>query len=96
MRKTLWVVVSVLALGCGKDINKAFDDMADRACQCKDKACGEKMLDEFVAFVRDNSDSGDFERGRKAGEKFGKCVLAAGVTPDELLDKMKEAQKLLH
>ncbi|HUJ62044.1 MAG TPA: DUF4190 domain-containing protein [Kofleriaceae bacterium] len=78
------------------DINKQFDDMADRACACKDKACAEKVLDEFVNFVRTHEDSGDFERGRQAGEKFGKCVIAAGVSPDDLLAKMQEAQKALH
>jgi hypothetical protein len=85
-------LVLLLAFGCSKDVTKDIENLADRSCACKDKACAEKVLDDLVALAEKNKDAhGDEDRAKAAAERIGKCSIEAGVDLDTLqkkLDKM--------
>ena len=96
MRKIGLGLVLLLAFGfgCNKDVTKDTEALADRACACKDKACAEKVLDDFVSLAEKNKDATiDEDRAQKAAERIGKCSIEAGVSLDTLqtkLDKIKD------
>ena len=97
MRKVLGFVfaagLTIGAIGC-KDASVELMKLADKACECKDADCGNKVLDEFVAFVKENKNArGDQQKANEAGQKLGKCLIEAGVKPGELMDKLNEAMK---
>ena len=81
----------VAAAGCGqKDITADIEGLADRACACKDAACGDKVVDDLVALAKDNkSAGGDEARAQAAAQKLGQCAITAGVDPKTLVAKMR-------
>jgi len=88
MRKT-WLFAIVLAAGCS-DAAKDIEKFADRACECKDKGCGEKVILDFAQFARDNANAtGDQERANKAAKRMTECVLKSGVDPHFVMDKLQ-------
>jgi hypothetical protein len=76
----LWVAGILFAFGCSKDVTKDIENLADKACACKDKDCATKALNEFVDFVDKNkNEKGDPERAQKAAMKLGECAIKQGV-----------------
>ena len=93
MRKA-WMLSLVIALGCN-DATKDIEKLADRACACADAACANQVIDDLVAFARAHkSAAGDADKARKAGERIGRCAITAGVTPADLVEKLKALQSL--
>lgn len=89
MKTLLLSLACVLSFGCS-DATKKLEGLADRACACKDKACADKVVDDLVAFMKDNKDArGDQEKAKAAGQRLGQCVITAGADPTEFMTKMK-------
>jgi len=81
---TLALTLTSFAAGC-HDASKDLEKFADRMCACKDAACGEKTLDDFAAWVKDNKNArGDHEKANKAAERIGKCAIESGVSLEKL------------
>lgn len=62
--------------GCGSDLVKKLDGLADEACACKDKACAEKVnkkLDTALSGAKEPSKS-DAEQIMKAMARAGECL----------------------
>ncbi len=89
MKTILLSLVCVFGLGC-TDASKKLDELADRACACKDKACADKVIDDLVSFMKDNKNArGDEDKAKAAGQRLGQCVITAGADPSEFMTKMK-------
>jgi hypothetical protein len=82
------------AAGKGGDANAKLKKLANRACACKSKSCGNKVLDDFVAFAKAYANaSGDQEAANQQGQRLGKCLIEAGVDSKVLMDKLNAAMK---
>jgi hypothetical protein len=86
--KALKLVFAAAALvasaGC-HDASKDIEKFADRACACKDAACGEKVLNDFATWAKNNKEArGDQDKAMKAAERIGKCTIEAGVPLEKL------------
>jgi hypothetical protein len=80
----------ILATGACHDASKDIEKFADRACACKDAACGEKVINEFAAWAKENKEArGDQDRAMKAAERIGKCTIEAGVSMEKLSAAMQ-------
>lgn len=91
MKIILLSLVCALGFGCS-DATKKLEELADKACACKDKACADKVVDELIAFVKDNKNArGDQEKAKAAGQRLGMCVVSAGADPKEFMTKMQGA-----
>ena len=88
MRKALLAILIVT--GC-HDAAKDIEKLADRACECKeDKACAEKVVDDFVDFVKANQNAkGDEEKAAKEFGRMMECVQKAGVGKEAIGAKMR-------
>lgn len=84
--RALLFVAGLSLFGC-KDATKEIENLADRACACKDAECGNKVLADLGKF--DKNARGDEKRAQVAGEKLAKCLLEAGVSPDELVKTLQ-------
>jgi hypothetical protein len=90
--KTLLLSLACLAGVACSDASKQLESLADRACACKDKACADKVVDDLVAFMKDNKNArGDEDKAKAAGQKLAQCVITAGADPSEFMTKMKSA-----
>ena len=90
MRKLL--VALVLVAGCS-DASKEVDKLADKACACKDKECAEKVVDDLVAFAKDNKDArGDVKKAAEAAQRLATCAIKAGADPTAMVAKLKSVQ----
>jgi hypothetical protein len=93
------MVVSIAALGgsaCNgrSAANNQADALADRACACQDAACADKVVDEFIEFVKENAHArGDEKAAQKSGERLGQCVVKAGVDPQKFMQKLTKLQE---
>lgn len=77
---------------CKADALAALVAMADRSCECADKACAEAGLAEFVRFVRANKNAhGDQDVANAAGQRMGKCLIEKGIDPDVLMSELNAA-----
>ncbi|HEY0254631.1 MAG TPA: hypothetical protein VGC41_24055 [Kofleriaceae bacterium] len=80
------------AFGCG-DASKKVEELADRACACKDKACADGVIDDFVTWAKENKNArGDQKKAEAAVQKMMSCAMKAGGDPSSMLDKLKAAQ----
>jgi hypothetical protein len=71
-----WIAGLLLLAACGKDITKDIEAFSERVCACKDKACANKALDDFIAFAEKNKESrGDEDRAKAATEKLMACAM---------------------
>ena len=81
---TLALTLTSFAAGC-HDASKDLEKFADKMCACKDAACGEKVLNDFAAWAKENKNArGDQEAANKAGERIGKCAIESGVSLEKL------------
>lgn len=82
--KLVFAAALFASVGC-HDASKDIEKFADRACACKDAACGEKVINDFAAWAKDNKEArGDQEKAMKAAERIGKCTIEAGVSLEKL------------
>ena len=82
--KLVFAAALVASVGC-HDASKDIEKFADRACACKDAACGEKVINEFATWAKNNKEArGDQEKAMKAAERIGKCTIEAGVSLEKL------------
>jgi hypothetical protein len=92
--KRIAVLVTFLGLaatGCGTDVTADLEKLADRACACKDAACAQTVLDDFVSFVKANKNGvGDQEKAAKAATKMTECALKGGADPAKLMSAVKD------
>lgn len=89
---TLALTLTSFAAGC-HDASKDIEKFADRMCACKDATCGEKVLNDFASWAKDNKNArGDQDKATKAAERIGKCAIESGVTLDKLQDALKDLQ----
>ena len=49
--------VTAAFAGCKKDVTKDIAKFADQACACKDAACGDAVLEQFIKFAGNNKDA---------------------------------------
>jgi hypothetical protein len=92
----LAAVAAGFAAACSRDITPDIEAIADRACACRDAACGRAALGDLVALAKQTSaPRGDEDRSRAAATKMAECLLAVGVTRAELvetIDRVKVSQ----
>jgi hypothetical protein len=87
--KLVFAAALVASVGC-HDASKDIEKFADRACACKDAACGEKVINDFAAWAKENKEArGDQEKAMKAAERIGKCTIEAGVSMEKLSAAMQ-------
>jgi serine/threonine-protein kinase len=78
------------------DLNVELDKIVNRACACRDAACGRGKLRELLAFVRRHkgNDDGDEARAKRSGERMVQCLITAGVTQQELVTAFQQLQSM--
>ena len=85
--------LSVALAGCKKDVTKDIAKFADQACACKDAACGNGVLEAFIAFAKANKDAtGDQEAARKDTQRMAACMATSGVDTQKLLNSLRALQ----
>jgi hypothetical protein len=71
--------------GCGKDLTKDIESLAERACACADADCARTVLADLVKLAEANPNpKGDQDKVTKAAQKLGMCVVQKGATLDEV------------
>jgi hypothetical protein len=85
--RALWI--ALLVAGCAKDLTKDFEALRDRACACKDKACGTAVLDDLATLAENaRKSTADEQKAATATKELGACLLASGVTALEIHEKI--------
>lgn len=92
-----------LGIGCSSDANKKLDDIADRACACKDATCAKKVSEDLQAWAKDaEGKRGDTEAAKKSIGRIMTCISKAKIggamdkadkAADEVKDKANEAKE---
>lgn len=97
MRIALVVVVLIGSIGCSKDVMKALDEFADRACACADKkdaSCAQGVVDDLVKFASQTKDArGDEGKTRAASHRMGMCLVRSGLDPAIMRSKLQNLGK---
>ena len=89
------VVLGVTAAlaGCKKDVTKDIAKFADQACACKDAACGDAVLEQFIKFAGNHKDAtGDKSEAVDSAKRMAKCMINSGVSAQKLVSSMKALQ----
>jgi len=75
------------------DASKEFEKFADRACECKDKDCAKKVMEDFVTWGNSHKDAtGDEKKAEAALNKMMECAEKAGFAKADqmgVLTKLK-------
>ena len=72
------------------ELVKEATDLKDAACACKDAACGDRVLGEFVAWVKGQENElhvmtpAEEKSFEAMGMELGLCLVKAGVDPEKL------------
>ena len=75
------------------DKTAEFKVFVDRSCECKDVECGAKVLKDVASWAKENKNArGDEEKAKEYGEKLATCILASGVSPEDLIEAFKSFQ----
>lgn len=83
-----------VAAACARDVTTDVEVLADRACACRDAACGRAALDELVAVgKRSEPPRGDEARASAAAKRMAACLVTLGVSRDELIDAIKRVRR---
>ena len=79
---------------CAKDVTKEVEDLADRACTCKDAACGKAVLADVVKLSEEhNVKSSDERKAAESAKRLGECLEKAGVTGVEISEAINSTAK---
>jgi hypothetical protein len=82
--------IAAAVTGCKKDVTKDIANFADKACACKDAACANGVLADFVAFAKDNkSATGDQGEAVESAKRMATCMISSGVDAQKLMSEMK-------
>lgn len=85
----LATLASIPLAGC-HDASKDLEGMVKKCNDCKDKACAEGVIDEFVSYAKANPNPrGDEQNAAAQFQALGKCATAKGVDVNTLLTKTK-------
>jgi hypothetical protein len=93
--KSRYFAIAVFAVttafaGCKKDVTKDIAKFADQACACKDAACGDAVLEQFIKFAGNNKDAtGDKSEAVESAKRMAKCMISSGVSAEKLVSSMK-------
>jgi len=95
MRKLSSIVLGMglmaMVAGCGADVTKDIEALANRACECKDAACAKTVVDDLVKLAENNKNArGDEEKVAKDAQRLGECVVKAGYDPNEFIAAMQK------
>ena len=83
------LVALVFALGC-RDVSKDIEAFAERACACADRACAERVVDDFAVFANKHKTAkGDERKAAKAAEKMMRCAIKTGADAAALAGKLR-------
>ena len=89
----LGLVFALTAAGCSKDVTKDVENLADRACACKQADCARKVIADFVSLAENNKNAtGDEDKAQAAARRMGTCVISAGMPAEEVLASMRKLQ----
>ena len=94
MRISVLVLTTLFALGCSSDANKKLDEIADRACACKEAECAKKVSEDLQAWAKNaEGKRGDNEAAQKSMGKIMGCITKArlGGKADKAMDKADKA-----
>jgi hypothetical protein len=70
---------ALVGLGCSKPANKKLDELADRACACKDHECAKKVGDDYAAWRKEyEGASGDPTQAERARARLTSCLMSVG------------------
>ncbi|MEZ4367926.1 MAG: hypothetical protein R2939_16845 [Kofleriaceae bacterium] len=98
MKLLLLSVAATLGLtssACSKDVTDDLGKFADRACACTDAECARTVVKDLVTFAKANSSGkGDEKKAGEHAKRLGQCAVKAGLPPSELMEGMRELQKL--
>jgi hypothetical protein len=89
--KTLLFAITVLAGSAGcHDASKDLEGMVKRCTECKDKACADQVIDDFVAYAKANPNPrGNEQNAATQFAALTKCATDKGVDVNTLLTKTK-------
>lgn len=83
-----WALLLALG-GCSNETVKKVQGMADRACQCADAACADKLLKEYYDFAKANAKTQGTKDERdeveQAYNRMNECLVRArsgGAAPE--------------
>ena len=82
-------LVGGVSAGC-HDASKDVEGMVKTCTECKDKACADKVIDDFVTYVKANPNPRGNEQNAAAQfTALMKCATDKGVDVNTLLTKTK-------
>jgi predicted nucleic acid-binding Zn-ribbon protein len=94
MRILALLLGTLLASGCSKAANNKLDEIADRACACKDPECSVKVMEEYAAWRKEYEGAkGDQAQAEKSTVRIMSCLMKArgDKTMDKVMEKMQHA-----
>jgi len=88
--KTWLLALAMLAIPACHDASKDLEGMVKKCTDCKDKACAEAVIDDFVTYAKANpSPRGDEQNAAAQFQALTKCATDKGVDVNTLLTKTK-------
>ena len=70
---------ALVGLGCSKPANKKLDELADRACACKDLDCAKKVGADYAAWRKEYEGApGNPTQAERARTRLTGCLLNVG------------------
>ncbi len=72
----LSLTASFAFAGCGSDVVKEFESIADKVCACKDSACATKEMEAIGKLKEPSSEpsESDMKKITEASAKMAKCA----------------------
>ena|SRR5688572_9501428 len=87
--RALWI--ALLVTGCAKDLTEDFVELKNRACACKDTACGKAVLVDLGKLLEGaRKATVNEEKAAAATKELGVCLMASGVTAGEIAALINE------
>ena len=87
---------ALVAAGCSRPANKKLDELADRACACKDLDCARKIGADYAAWRKEYAGApGDQAQAERAEARLTSCLTkVSGDKPiEKAIDKVDPSQK---
>jgi hypothetical protein len=86
----LAMLASIPLAGACHDASKDLEGMVKKCNDCKDKACAEGVIDEFVTYAKAHPNPrGDEQNAAAQFQALTKCATDKGVDVNTLLTKTK-------
>ena len=97
MRISALILGTLFAVGCSSEANKKLDEFADRACKCADAECGQKVMQDFLTWAKDNENArGSESAAEKSLKRMQECITklsTKGMKPADKADDKPAADK---